>query len=159
MIFSSLPFSYEGKFYRSVMPYGDYDPDGRLIKRYQKAGINKVIVLAEDAEIFAQTGRNLFKIYQDHGIQAEHLPIRDFGIPGREQLRSTIEEVVTAMQNGENLVIHCSAGKGRTGLFTACLAKTVLGLNGQEAIQWTREHIPGAIETQEQVEFIMAYNT
>ena len=40
MIFTGLPFGLNGKVYRSVMPFGDYDREGTLIERYQKVGID-----------------------------------------------------------------------------------------------------------------------
>ena len=39
---------------------------------------------------------------------------------------------------------------GRTGLFTAYLAKRYLGLSGAETLQWVRRYVPRAIETPEQ---------
>jgi protein-tyrosine phosphatase len=157
MNFTALPLGLKGKLYRSVMPFGEYNSDGTLIERYQSAGIDKVVVLAEQAEIVVQTGRNLIEIYAELALNVEHLPIQDFGVPDPNKLRPLIETVIADLQAGRNLVVHCSAGKGRTGLFTACLAKTVFGGRGQEAIDWTREHIPGAIETPEQAKFILAY--
>ena len=157
MIFNALPLGLKGQLYRSVMPFGAYDSDGTLIKRYQSAGIDKVVVLAEQAEIVAQTGRTLNELYVGLALEIEHLPIQDFGVPEPEVLRPVIAAVISDLQAGRNLVVHCSAGKGRTGLFVACFAKTIFEISGQEAVDWTREFIPGAIETPEQKEFILAY--
>ena len=79
MIFKALPLGLKGNLYRSVMPFGNYNSDGTLIERYQSAGIDKVVVLAEKAEIVAQTGRNLIEIYTELALDVEHLPIQDFG--------------------------------------------------------------------------------
>ena len=158
MIFTGLPFSLNGKVYRSVMPFGAYDQEGTLIERYQKVGIDIVVVLAEDAELLAQTGRDLIEIYQNIGLDVLHMPIMDFSVPKQEELLSVIEKTIGEVQAGKKTVIHCSAGKGRTGLFVACLAKSVWQWDAQEAIQWTRQQIPGAIETPEQVKFIQAYD-
>jgi protein-tyrosine phosphatase len=157
MIFNALPLGLPGKLYRSVMPFGDYDPEGTLIERYQSVGIDTVVVLVEQAEIVARTGRNLIEMYAELALDVEHLPIEDFGVPDPDKLRLLIEMVIADLQAGRNLVVHCSAGKGRTGLFTACLVKTIFEFTGQEAIDWTRKHIPGAIETPGQKQFILAY--
>lgn len=157
MKFTELPFGLHGKIYRSAMPFGIYDPEGLLIERYQQAGIDTVVVLAEKAEILAQSGRNLSALYGDLGLHVIDLPIEDFGVPNPEELGPILDATVAEAQAGKRVVIHCSAGIGRTGLFTACLAKKVLKLNGWGAIEWTRQHIPGAIETPEQVEFAQIY--
>jgi len=154
---TELPFGLDGKIYRSAMPYGKYDPQGTLIDRYQQMAIDTVVVLAEQAEILAQTGRNLSGLYRELGLDVIHFPIMDFGTPDQEELRPVLDRTVRQAQAGKNIVIHCSAGIGRTGLFTASLAKKVLNLHGREAINWTRQYIPGAIETQEQIDFVRAY--
>jgi hypothetical protein len=43
-------------------------------------------------------------------------------------------------------------------MFTACLAKHVLGLSGEEAIAWIRHYIPGAVETSLQRQLVMGSN-
>src|SRR5262245_18604673 len=45
--------------------------------------------------------------------------------------------------------------EGRTGLFTASLAKRCLGLSGAEALQWVRRFIPRAVETPEQQQLVL----
>jgi protein-tyrosine phosphatase len=44
---------------------------------------------------------------------------------------------------------------GRTGLFIASLAKRMLGLAGEEALQWVRHYIPRAVETPEQQRLVL----
>ena len=47
----------------------------------------------------------------------------------------------------QNILIHCSAGPGRTALIATLLARYVLGLSGAEAIEWLGRHQPGALLT------------
>ena len=71
-------------------------------------------------------------------------------MPSKEDLEEAVKKTVEHAQAGQNIVIHCHAGLGRTGLFVAYLAKQVLGLSSEEAIHWTRKYIPHALETDEQ---------
>ena len=158
MNFTELPLGLSGKVYRSVMPFGAYDREGKLIQRYQQVGIETVIVLAEEREIIAQTGRNLINFYKELGLNVDYAPIIDFGVPDANAMRATIEAMLNEARDGKNIAIHCNAGKGRTGVVAACLAKTVFHFEGTEAVDWVRQLIPGAIETKEQFDFVLAYS-
>ena len=67
-------------------------------------------------------------------------------------------KTIKLADEGHNIAIHCSVGIGRTGLFSACLTKKVLGLIGERAISLIRQHIPGAVETPEQEQFVIDFN-
>jgi protein-tyrosine phosphatase len=49
------------------------------------------------------------------------------------------------------------AGVGRTGTFMACMAKRHLSLDGQAAIDWVRQFIPGALESPIQERFVLEF--
>jgi hypothetical protein len=74
-------------------------------------------------------------LYLKEGFQVLYLPIPDFGVPTKDDLEQTAQQTIAYAQAGHHIVIHCSAGIGRTGLFTAYLAKRCLGLSGAEALQ------------------------
>jgi protein-tyrosine phosphatase len=84
-----------------------------------------------------------------------YLPIPDFGVPTKDDLEQAVQDTIAYAQAGHHIVIHCSAGIGRTGLFTAYLAKRYLGLSGHEALQWVRRFIPRAVETPEQQRLVL----
>jgi protein-tyrosine phosphatase len=83
------------------------------------------------------------------------LPILDVGVPTKDDLERAVMKTITYAQAGHNIVVHCSAGIGRTGLFMASVAKQVLGLSGSEALQWVRHFIPRAVETAEQQRLVL----
>src|SRR4030042_34210 len=63
------------------------------------------------------TGLNLKSLYLKQGFQLIHLPIPDFDVPSKEDLEEAIKKTVEHAHAGQNILIHCHAGLGRTGLF------------------------------------------
>ena len=84
-----------------------------------------------------------------------YLPIPDFSVPAKDDLKQAVQQTIAYAQAGHHIVIHCSAGIGRTGLFMAYLAKRCLGLSGAEALQWVRCFIPHAVETPAQPRLVL----
>jgi protein-tyrosine phosphatase len=151
-----LPFEKTtGQVYRSVMPFGWYDPEGYVYETLKREHVSTIVMLASDEEAQAKAGRNLRELYQQDGINVIQFPIEDFNTPERGELEPILEKVLAAMQQGENIAIHCSAGIGRTGLFAGELAKKAMNLSGKQALQWVREHIRGAVETDDQEKFVL----
>ncbi len=84
-----------------------------------------------------------------------YLPIPDVSVPAKDDLEQAVHNTIAYAQAGDHIVVHCSAGLGRTGLFMAYLAKRCLGLSGGEALQWVRRYIPHAVETPEQQRLVL----
>jgi protein-tyrosine phosphatase len=153
-----LPFGLPGRIYRSPIPYGDLDTAGKLVARYQDESIRVIVVLADDVEIHNATGKNLRSYYQQAGYEVIHLPIPDYGIPNAADLEKAVSGALTKARSGKNVVVHCNAGIGRTGLFLACMAQDALGITSDEAIHWVRSYIPGAVETPGQLSLVQSYH-
>ena len=153
-----LPFGLPGRIFRSPMPYGPYDPQGTALRRFRQEQITLIVLLASDDECIHKAGRHLRTLYQQEGWQVLSLPIPDFGVPAKADLERAVQSTIEQARAGKHIAVHCSAGIGRTGLFTACLAKHVLGLSGEEAIVWIRRYIPGAVETSIQRQLVIGYD-
>lgn len=152
---TEIPFGTKGLLFRCPMPFSEYDLDGSVLEDMKSNLVTTVVVLAEYNEIRQKTGIDLFKLYAEHGISVIHLPIKDFGIPERDEFNSVIKIVIDRMRTGENIAAHCSAGIGRTGLFLVELAKKVKGMSGQEALDWVRMYVPCAVESPDQTDFVL----
>lgn len=137
------------------MPFGLYDPGGTLLQELKAADISAIVLLAEIEECREKTGRDLLALYREKGLTIFSLPTPNYGIPSNGQLADVLKQAKERAADGHNILIHCSAGLGRTALFAALLAKDVLGLSGQEAIEWLGRHKPDALLTPAQIGMIL----
>ena len=152
---TSYPLNLQGRIYGSAMPFGLYDPEGRLLPEFRAAAIHGVVLLAEPDECREKTGRDLLAMYREEGLRVLPLPIPNYGIPLDGGLPEVLKRVYEEAAQGHNVVIHCSAGLGRTALFATLLARSVLGLSGPDALAWLGRHQPGALLTPAQIMLIM----
>lgn len=157
MTLTLLPFNLTGNIYRSPMPYSSYDSGEEVYPAYQEAGIQVVVVLAEREECLDNAGRDLLKLYERDGLRVIHAPVRDFGTPDPGIIEPAVQEVIRAAQSGKHVAVHCHAGIGRTGTFLACLACDVFGWEGDQAVAWVRQYVPGAVETSAQQTWVREY--
>lgn len=138
------------------MPFGLYDPGGTLFQDLKAADISAIVLLAEIEECKEKTGKDLLALYRDEGFTVLPLPTPNYGIPSNGQLADVLKQAKGRASDGHNILIHCSAGLGRTALFAALLAKDVLGISGEEAINWLGRHKPDALLTPAQIAMILA---
>jgi len=152
-----MPYSFPGKIYRSPMPFSRFDHN-EIWEAYRENGIEMVVILTEQSEYLVYAGRDLPAFYNSQGLESLHIPVPDFGIPPDLQAwQDGLAQVSRSAQEGKNVAVHCLAGIGRTGTFLACLAKKELGLDGEKAIHWVRDTLPGAMENDYQENFVIGY--
>jgi len=113
------------------------------------------VMLIDHDEDRYHTGRDLAQLYREQGWQVKHLPIVDFDVPENlKMLRQMVELVNQLALEGKNIAVHCYAGRGRTGMFLALLARRILGMDGVKAVKWLRQFFP-AVETKEQLRLVV----
>jgi protein-tyrosine phosphatase len=154
---TELPYNLPGRVFRSAMPFSSFDRQGNLLEAYRREGISVVVLLVGDGECLEKTGFDLRGIYEKEGYEVIQLPVLDFDSPPNGELKTAVGYALQHVYDGKNLVVHCYAGVGRTGMFLACLARQVFGLGGEQAINWVRNYIPRAVETNEQIQMILEY--
>lgn len=149
-----LAFGLPGKIYRSPMPFGSYDPRRAVLAEALAAGVQVVVDLVPDEEALQKTGLALREMYTQQHLDVIYSPIEDFSIPERGDLKGPLQAAIAEMRLGRNLIVHCNAGLGRTGVFTGCLAREIMGQDGPQAVAWVRQFIPTALENELQVKFV-----
>ena len=100
----------------------------------------------------------------DWGVYADHcwdgwpgvvLEWPDFGVPSDDEAAlAAIVDAVRRAEVGDDVLVGCRGGIGRTGTIVAAVA-VMRGVPAGEAREWVRERLhPFAVETDEQVRWI-----
>jgi atypical dual specificity phosphatase len=93
-----------------------------------------------------------------HGFAALHLPVADFTAPTPEQIARFLDFVAERERRRAGaVVVHCDAGRGRSGTLLACWLVSRRNLPAAEAIAAVRRLRPASIETAAQEEAIHAF--
>jgi hypothetical protein len=90
----------------------------------------------------------------------EHLwlPIREGAAPASlDAMFALVKRILESVREGENVVIHCRSGLGRSGMVAACCL-VALGASVAEAVEVVRRVRPGAIETRAQELCVHAFD-
>ena len=157
-LITEFPLGTPGKLYRSPTPGSRmFDPQDRVLSLYKERDISTVVVLNFEEEHLQHSGRNLLNLYRQAGLRIIYAPVPDFSTPETGDWNQALFETIEALKNGENTVIHCHAGIGRTGMFAAMLTHELLALDSQEAIAWVRTYVPYAIDTDYQKSAVEDY--
>lgn len=85
-----------------------------------------------------------------------HLPIRDRGVPSEDFEAAWVEvgeDLRSRLRSGFNVLVHCMGGLGRAGTIASRLL-VELGWSPEDAIRAVRKVRPGALETDEQEDFV-----
>ncbi len=92
-------------------------------------------------------------------INDPKIEIQDFGAPTQEQLLFLTTDILRRLKNGENILVHCQKGLGRTGTILAAIYMRQNNLYDADiAINYIRStYSPHAIETKSQVESLVKF--
>lgn len=140
---------YPGHIYRSDLE--------RDLAELSRAGIARLILLVEDAELARWSDAELVERASGFGLEVERHPMPDGSPPASiaemdEILRSLVEARSMA-----DVAVACMGGVGRTGTVAAC-ALVAAGWSADAAIARVRElRHPTAVETVAQERFVQMY--
>ena len=90
-------------------------------------------------------------------IDYMHLQVEDFGAPAIEELDDAINFIDHQISMGKPAMVHCAAGKGRTGAVLAAYLVKKENLTAEQAIEKLRGMRPGSVQSVPQETAISMY--
>jgi ADP-ribosyl-[dinitrogen reductase] hydrolase len=120
-----------------------------------------VVTLVQPDELEQLKVPGLGDAVRDRHMEWLHLPIRDRGVPGEEFEAAWMaagERLRDRLRAGFNILVHCMGGLGRAGTIVSRLL-VELGWTPDDAIREVRRVRPGAIETDDQEDFVHGHVT
>ena len=76
-----------------------------------------------------------------------HLVVEDYGVPNMEVLDEAVNYIDNKIQTGKPVLVHCAAGKGRTGALLAAYMIKKENLTAEQAIEKIRLMRPGSVQS------------
>lgn len=125
----------EGWLYQSAMPNKlSLHQKGLLVEKYHLTGVVNLIRPKDD---------DLAKM-----VAYWHFPIPD-GKVDVNRFFHLVVLVSASLTIGENVLVHCRAGRNRSGLFNALVYRNLTHCSGHEAMEVIRKYRPRAIANPE----------
>lgn len=127
----------------------DLKTDLQIIRNWEAA---VVVTLMESHEMELLQVQHMPWLVRELGMRWVHLPIRDVDVPDhhfKRQWKSHGTALHDILDSGENILVHCRGGLGRSGLVVAQML-VERGVSATQAVHDVRKARPGAIETRQQ---------
>ncbi len=80
------------------------------------------------------------------GLETRHIPLADHAAPSPAEMKRGAEYIATAVSEGKVVLVHCLAGKGRTGCVLAAYMMAYEGKSARQAIDELRSTRGGSVE-------------
>lgn len=128
----SLPDAVPGSLWLASMP-GRYESWSAFLAAARQVDLDRVVCLTPLYEIEGNSPSYLAAIQSgDLPFAWDHLPMRNHGIALQDTaFAALVQRTAERLRAGDDVMVHCAAGIGRTGTFAACLLKAL----GREASQ------------------------
>jgi protein-tyrosine phosphatase len=129
----------------------------RDLAALQEEHVARVVCLVPMDELARYGAGDILRRYAARGLRVHHSPTMDQGISSLEAMRATVGFIHDGVVAGENVVVHCVGGLGRSGMTAACWL-VAEGLPAAAAIAEVRRvRSPRAVETDAQADFVAAF--
>lgn len=123
---------------------------GSLYQRGRFDKWTKERKLAELAELKIDVVANLIRIPDEDicgpdGVEYYMLPIADGKIKDGDLLNRLATRLLQRILEGHKVLVHCNAGRNRSGLLSALIVRKYFKISGREALNYVRERRPEAV--------------
>jgi atypical dual specificity phosphatase len=95
--------------------------------------------------------------FEGGDIDYLHLEVEDYGAPEMDQLVRAIDYIDQQISSGKPVMVHCAAGKGRTGTVLAAYLVKNQNLTAEKAIEKLRAMRPGSVQSVSQETAVSMY--
>jgi atypical dual specificity phosphatase len=90
-------------------------------------------------------------------IDYMHLQVEDFSAPTIEEMDDVVNFIDHEISMGRSVMVHCAAGKGRTGAVLAAYLVKKENLTAEQSIEKLRSMRPGSVQSVAQETAISMY--
>ena len=114
-----------------IMSRGDID-------WLKKKGVKSILALTETSAPSSW--------FEGSGIEYKHVPVKNHFAPTPAQLEECVDFIERNVQQGNKTLVHCAAGKGRTGTVIAAYVCKRDNISAEIAIEQIRAKRSGSVE-------------
>ena len=136
----------------------DLAADMRVLEKEHET--NVLVSLMEGHEYHGYQIPELLEQDTIGNIEILRFAIKDMGVPQEadsEGFEAFVQDIIWRLEQGQNVVVHCRGGLGRTGTLAACILVTLGRHTVDEAIAAVREARKGTVQTREQEDFVRLF--